>query len=334
MNIFALNMILLVFWALIFRNDLSRKTAKRPGFIIVVTIQLGLIALFSPLVSDVLIYSYHASIDWYSFEPGWNLCSGILWEVWPDGRGLMLFANYAFLLSFARFVWKRSDNFFISYLVMICLGIWGMAFFILRQTVALAIILFAYDALEDRKPLRFVIIVLLAASFHTTALAFLVVYPLLYVRRDAVYFLVFLFAGAVCILFGPELVNLVLLLSRNEYGITDLSGINMLIMLVAFEILIGFFLGHKANQVHIRAFDTGCVLQSLSLRLSTLTRATRYFTISLCTLIPSMLRAVEDRGQRLLLSCVSCGALLILYFVFDDCSFPGGPSAYVFTSPF
>lgn len=333
MNIFMLNIILLAFWGLVFRKSLSRVTARRPGFIIVVTAQLALIALFSPLVSDAANYAYHASIGWYPFEPGWNLCSSILWGIWPDGKSLMLFANYAFLLSFARFVWKRSENFFVSYLVMICLGIWGMTFFILRQTVALAIMLFAYDALEERRPFLFIALVLLAATFHTTALAFVPVYPLLYVKRDAIYLLVFLFIGFVCILFGPELIRLILVFSRNDYEVTELSGINLLLMLLAFEVLIEFFSGKTSNQTQLRAFDVGLVFQSLSLRLSNLTRATKYFTVSLCTLIPNMFRKVEDRRQRLLIALVSCGALLVFYFLFDNCSFPGGPSAYEITPP-
>lgn len=334
MNIFAFNIIMLAFWGIVFRKSLDRETARRPGFIVVATLQLALIALFSPLVSDAVNYAYHASIDWYPFEPGWNLCSRILWDFWPDGKSLMLFANFAFLLSFARFVWKRSENFFVSYLVMICLGIWGMTFFILRQTVALAIILFAYDALEERSPLAFVALVILAATFHTTALAFLLVYPFIYVRRDAIYLLAFLFIGFICILFGPELIRMILIFSRNDYEVTELSGVNLLLMLLAFEVMIDLYSGKTANRTQVRAFDIGLVFQSLALRLSNFTRATKYFTISLSTLIPNMLRAVEDERRRMLIALVSCGALLIFYFVFDDCSFPGGPDAYIVTSPF
>lgn len=334
MNIFALNIILLAFWGIVFRKSLSKETARVPGFIIVATLQLALIALFSPLVSDTLVYAHHAAINWYSFEPGWNLLSSFLWRIWPDGRCLMLFVNYAFLFSFARFVWKRSYNFFISYLTVICLGIWGMSFFILRQSLALAVLLFAYDALEDGKSIKLMVLVLLAASFHATALAFLVLYPLIRLRRDALYLVMFLFVGFAFFLFGSDLINFILLFSRNEYGTTDFSGLGLLSMLVVFELLIAFFLTRGSNKMLICSFDVGCILQILALRFSVFTRVTRYFTVSLCVLLPAMLASIDDKKSRQLVSWLMCGALLVLYFVFDGCSFPGGPDAYIVTSPF
>lgn len=61
----------------------------------------------------------------------------------------------------------------------IAFGILSFDFTILRQALAVSITAWSFDFLINRKPIKFFLIVLLAACFHKTALIMLLIYPLL-----------------------------------------------------------------------------------------------------------------------------------------------------------
>ena len=47
----------------------------------------------------------------------------------------------------------------------------------MRQMLAIAILLFAYDKLREKKPIPFLLLVLLAVTVHSSAVLFLLLYP-------------------------------------------------------------------------------------------------------------------------------------------------------------
>lgn len=90
-----------------------------------------------------------------------------------------IFAISAFVLgSFCTFVYRHSDRPVFSYIIYYALGYYAIGFQMLRHVMALSILLFAYDFILERKWMKFIAIVLLASCFHSSALIFLIAYPL------------------------------------------------------------------------------------------------------------------------------------------------------------
>lgn len=90
-----------------------------------------------------------------------------------------IFVISAFVLgSFSIFIYRHSDRPVFSYIIYYALGYYAIGFQMLRHVMALSILLLAYDFILERKPLKFIVIVLLAACFHSSALIFLIAYPL------------------------------------------------------------------------------------------------------------------------------------------------------------
>lgn len=92
---------------------------------------------------------------------------------------MYIFVISAFVLgSFSIFIYRHSDRPVFSYIIYYALGYYAIGFQMLRHVMALSILLLAYDFILERRPLRFIVIVLLASCFHSSALIFLIAYPL------------------------------------------------------------------------------------------------------------------------------------------------------------
>ncbi len=163
MNILPLNLMLLFVWWFVFRGRLSKGKRGSDWYLGIVFIQMMLMTLFAPIFSDAAQYAFHARLNWYSdFGIGWKLFSQVIWGIWPDAKSLVFFTSLIFELAFVHFCRRYSNNYALSYFFMVTLGFFGMSLFILRQTVALAIVLLAYDAVEERKLPKFLLLILIA----------------------------------------------------------------------------------------------------------------------------------------------------------------------------
>jgi len=74
-------------------------------------------------------------------------------------------------------IYKYSLNKRLSTIIFISL-FYGYGFFLLRQSIALAIVLFSYKFIHEKKFVKFVVAILIAALFHKTALLVLILYPI------------------------------------------------------------------------------------------------------------------------------------------------------------
>lgn len=71
---------------------------------------------------------------------------------------------------------EQSVNFAYSILLFVVSGYYFWSFNAVRQMAAMAIFLYAYRFVEERKPLKYCILIVVAAGFHTVALLYLPVY--------------------------------------------------------------------------------------------------------------------------------------------------------------
>lgn len=92
---------------------------------------------------------------------------------------------------------------------------WGLLLYIFmfsaeKQALAMSVLLIAFDAIMDRKPGRFILLVLIAALFHFPALVFLPAYWLAKMKLDRNYLLFLAGALIVTFIFRDTILNLML----------------------------------------------------------------------------------------------------------------------------
>ena len=67
----------------------------------------------------------------------------------------------------------------VSIWLYITLGFYTWTFTIYRQAVAISLILFAYEFARRKKPIQFILFILLATGFHSLSILMIVMYPML-----------------------------------------------------------------------------------------------------------------------------------------------------------
>jgi len=111
------------------------------------------------------------------FEPGYITYNWLLSRITTDPRILFVVSAAFITFSLARFTYKYVDN--PGMFCCLFIGMMQFDFFLsaMRQGIAIAILLFAFDFLLERKPLRFIILCVLASTFHVSAIVFVFIYP-------------------------------------------------------------------------------------------------------------------------------------------------------------
>lgn len=159
------------------RQEISGKLMKKTLYFFIAVV----ITIFVGLREDIgfdydsykHIYNSYPITQW---EPGFNLIVNISNEIF----GL----NYnSFLLLFATISIMLKALFFLKYFkyptLLFCFSFPLMIntdFGLIRQGLSLSVILWTLPAIKDRNPIKFIIVWLIAVSFHNSALIFFPIY--------------------------------------------------------------------------------------------------------------------------------------------------------------
>lgn len=143
------------------------------------------------------------SIEWSNIrnfgEDGFNIGFFYLMKLVSDLSGgnyqtFIIVISAFIMLCFGHFVSRYS----VSPIQSFCYY-WGLLLYIFmfsaeKQAMAMAVLLLAFDAIIDRKPIRFILLVGIASLFHFPALVFLPAYWLAKMKMDRNY--IFLLGAA------------------------------------------------------------------------------------------------------------------------------------------
>lgn len=110
-------------------------------------------------------------------EPGWIVLNYLVKYIFDDVKYVFVLSSI-FILTFsftAIYKYRYRINISIATFIFMC-TMYNLSFNIIRQSLAMAIILFSIKYIEEKKPFKFLAIVFLAGSFHYSALIFIPLY--------------------------------------------------------------------------------------------------------------------------------------------------------------
>ena len=186
----------------------KKKLSFDKIYIIIIFLMLFFIQLAQETTGHNDVYVYKENYESFA-----NCSFDVFFDKWNSMKDpVYYFVGFIFLklgISFEIFkicinafyifsVFKLVNNYStkpgISVIVFIAIGSYGFSFTGLRQTIAMAILMYSYQYLVEKKVVKFTAIVLLAFAFHSSAIAFIIVY-LIYHLRQSVFSLVLLIVG-------------------------------------------------------------------------------------------------------------------------------------------
>ncbi len=118
--------------------------------------------------------------------------------IFNNYRCLLIILAIPYFYAVTKHIYNYSNNYLISIIVFIAMY-YLYSFYLLKQCVAMGILVLSYKYICDKKPLKFILLVILAALFHKMSLIFLMAYPICRYKKFnylnyIVIFLVFLIA--------------------------------------------------------------------------------------------------------------------------------------------
>ena len=252
---------------------------------------------------------------------------GISTEVW--------FAIIAaiFCICYSYFTCKYSADPFTS-LLTVLLFYYSFTFTGLRQTMALAVIFIAYTFMLEKKPIKFVITVLIASAFHSSALIFLPAYLIARLKIGIKQPIMVVISLAVA-LFAPGIFRtLIERLAWNEalegyaYGETSLSWAGYIIQLCIFIFCMAFRTNIKGKgskelskiDAILNCFTIGLCIQGFASTIAEAFRLSFFFGIGSVVLIPNIISEQPQGRNKTILFWIVL-AVLLAYMIWKKAFF-------------
>lgn len=278
-------------------------------------------------------YSYLVDFDLKSmavisasgYESGFVVYNALLNKI-TDNFQIELIAT-ALITTFGllKGIYDNSKNPGASLYIYITMYFYGATFNNERQAISMAILLMSLIYIKQRKIYRFLLLVFIAALFHTTSLAFAIMYPLYNLKLSKIYWILALFFAIVFYAFGGFIINLLVSsIYYDKYHGADLmvGGGYIYFALLLILVLSSFVFAakeQKANpnkRIWIHMLVVATIMQILSFNMGFFFRAVKLFSISMIFYIPEMLDDMHNK-RLAQFGKFSVYTLLCVYYIYS-----------------
>ena len=176
-SIYVIQIILILFFGLVFRKD--KKKFLSAAFVVLFVVMAFREAT---MVGNDSATSYYTeflnaeSSDLSWPNPGLPIVMKAIYSLGGAYQWFIVITAIWVCFAYYRLLIKYSDNGFISVMWFMGMLFYTFLFSALKQAWAMAFLCFAFDAIFQKKPIRFLLLVALATVFHFPALVFLPAY--------------------------------------------------------------------------------------------------------------------------------------------------------------
>ncbi|MBC3898674.1 hypothetical protein GH811_03480 [Acetobacterium malicum] len=246
-----------------------------------------------------------------------------------DYNQWVFFSSIPFLAVYSIFVYKRCNKAtecMFAFMFFIFIRIFTSGFYLQRHFFAMTFFLLAYDALLEKKYIRYVIFAILAFSVHPTAIFVVLLYPLSKMRLNGKQAILLIAAYFGVTLLGKNIFNtLFTYLSVSDYSYyahyfssrgfdVNTIGIVLTVLLLIYYAIIKLF-SIKDDYVleAFNLFAVGTVLTMGSSFISEMYRIAYFFLVCGIPGFSIAIGQIKKRNERIICFCIIYG-LLCVYF--------------------
>lgn len=275
------------------------------------------------VVGYAAAFHYLGELSWkdlfqYGWEPGYLAYNKILSLFFSDEQALLVVTGILTTSGYTLFIYRYSKTPWLSFFLFICLAYFSMSISILRQSLAMVIILNSLKYVLEKKKVKYFLCVGLASLFHTTALICVPIYFLPKLKISIKYFVIALLVSFVIMkIFGRELVAYSVLSFKESYlGMIESGQGYAMLLLLIFATGCGLLIskiesGEDKLFFHLMIF--ACCLQFFATQFSLLARLVSYFAVAMIIFIPNVITSLRNSEYRMM-GNVLCVCLCIAYY--------------------
>lgn len=277
------------------------------------------INIYNAVVS--LEFSFLFTTAPYSvLEPGYLLISWCAGKIGCSAYDFILFISIFDFVCIGYWIWKNSQLPLFSLMIFFCMF---YSFFVtgLRQSIAFAIVVLAYEDIKFRRWKRFGIIVFLAFLFHRTALVFIPMYFLTKIKNINASLFVALLLFPVIYTFRSLVFPLLTMVSdrfENYQILNHGDAVNYTVLLGLVSVV--SFLISKNKSDHSVDFyrNLNCLLISFLIMPfvglnGSIMRIAMYYTIAISLLMPQVVSFLPNNFLNSTAKIITIFVLIYLF---------------------
>lgn len=274
-------------------------------------------------------YSLNEILALYSSEirdPSYYFTAWLFSRLFINAQWWLAFVGAVYIVAVLFVVYKESENPLMSVLMIISLGYFAFVLNGLRQSIAMVLIMVSYLYLKNKKPIKFILLVLFASLFHLSSIVFLIMYPICRIKFGLLHIIAFIILLVLFLGFQSTVRNLLTrLIGDSQYsGYTDrevtlnFSGLIIQVCMFVFNLFYYLKLTKEDKNAIIlynMAF-IGLSLQLFSSMIAEFFRLSYYFSFANILLVPLSIKTEPDKKTRDMLTVVI--SLLFIVYMFWD----------------
>lgn len=293
-------------------------TARRKILCVIVGFELFFIAAFRSVTVGIDLENYLPmfftiaelpfrdifSITW---EPGYVIFNKLLSYISSDGRCFLIGTSLFIIIGYVTFIYKNLTSPCIGLFLFVALGLYTNSFNIIRQSMALVIVLHSLKYIHTKEYFKYFLLILLAALFHMTAVVCLVIPVVNHLKVNITNFaMLLLFSIIVIPVIANYILSFVMQIIFSEYSLGNKvsGGFNMLLILIVLTFMCILLSKNNSNKLYCNMMILACCLQVVSLQFSLFARIVTYFSSSLIILVPSIVERLKSVEARIITTII------------------------------
>jgi len=315
-----------------------RQALSRACLIAVFMILFLLSALRMEVGNDYKNYAITCHEIWVNgyvvTEIGFNLLVKLIYTLVGCENYIFVFAVFAFVTVwiFLKTFYKDSDNFFLSMVLFMMLGLYFRTFNTVRYYLVLAVALYSLRYVIKKQYVKFVLIICVSALFHKSVLFVIPVYLMAVYVSKKWHYILLAAAGAACIV-GKDLIMKIALILYPSYENTSYLNENgglisnlienasaigrcMLVLLLCLAFYKTAIENNRANRIYFNLNNFALLLYVCGYFLPLLSRFTYYMTIPHLLLVPGIIVTIDNPKKKKLVIGITIAVCAVYFLLF------------------
>lgn len=317
-------------------GNITEKTKKSETFAMLILVCF-VIALRHPSMGLDLGYGRgNGYLDWFqvigshsweriihsggyqNYEWGYIVFNKLISYISTEYQCLLIMSAVASLMPLAFMISKYSNDRLFSVIVYLGLPSFLIIFSGLRQGIAIGITCFSYIYIEQKKPFKFILTIILASLFHYSAVIFLIAYPVFRIKLDKQKRILSLFAILIVYIFRIPLFSILSKIFKDNASLEINDSKTLLLVFVAIYIFCTVFINEndKIASGFLNIFYLAIICMCFSGVYLTAMRVGYYFMIGLVIALPNIICNISDANLHLICK-LSISGIFIIYGLYS-----------------
>lgn len=284
---------------------------------------------FSDMLSRLNLLQAADLVYPYSYESGYVVLNWLVSHLGFTFHDFLVLCAFVNIVSFSTFIYRYSKEPLVSYEIFIALNMFAYCFGIIRQSLAVSIVLWAVPYVLKQNRIKVALIILLAMTFHRTALLIVPVFVLkdIVISKKIFFRALIIFAGSTALaplLYQFVIVPVLAFLGKGYNSIQfKLNNLYLLLIVIVLVIILFIdirqFSNSKILNMSCWALLEGIGIEILGLCNDVFARSVEYPLAFLLILIPNLIHNYKvTTVKRCALICISIMLFVFLFLSLDD----------------